>query len=296
MTRITTVTLLSLLVALAAGAQGVEFVDKPLDSVFTLAKEQGKMVFVDCYSTHCPPCVKMIREEFPKKELGDYINQNFIAAKYNLDNEPYKQLMKQWDVHAFPTFVFLSADGEVLYRMVGYREAGKFLAEARQGLADQRFGRLKKQYGQGDRSLPFLFDYLAELERMHLGKDCRTVAVDILCNSELQLAANRQGFDVFRRYVDSPYDEVFLNAWTDRSALTAAYGEEADKKLHEVWERQPAHFGIFDGRDFQGYDPEKMREYGEYMRRHGVEDYKQILQSYEDNYKMYLEMEKGAKP
>ena len=115
---------------LAAVAQGVTFVDKQLDEALAMAKKEGKMVFVDCYGTYCPPCKKMLVEEFPKKEMGDYLNAGFISVKYNLDKEPYKELAKRWEVSMYPTFVKYFDDELTDYYTQNVEKAKELLAEA----------------------------------------------------------------------------------------------------------------------------------------------------------------------
>lgn len=277
---------------LAAVAQGVTFVDKQLDEALALAKKEGKMVFVDCYGTYCPPCKKMLVEEFPKKEMGDYLNAGFISVKYNLDKEPYKELSKRWEVSMYPTFVFLSSDGELLYRMVGFREADKFIAEAKQGIADNTIGKLEKQYEGGDRSWDFMTSYLKELERMRMREDAHKIAMEILAAPTTDLAANAEAFDIFCRYVDNPYDDVFLRANSLRDKLVAVYGDKAAKKIDGLWLDYAGHFAIVEGSDFKGYDWDKVHEYQEFMRQHGVRNPEQVEKSLRESWEQYQEMMK----
>ncbi|MBP3756180.1 MAG: thioredoxin fold domain-containing protein [Prevotella sp.] len=277
---------------LVATAQGVVFVDKMLDEALALAKKEGKMVFVDCYGTYCPPCKKMLVEEFPKKEMGDYLNKGFISVKYNLDNEPYKKLSKQWEVSMYPTFVFLNSDGELLYRMVGFREADKFIAEAKKGIAENKIGKLVSQYKGGDRSWGFMTTYLKELERMRMREDAHKIAMEILAVPTTDLTTNAEAFDIFSRYVENPYDEVFLRANSQRDALVKAYGEKAAKKIDDVWMNYSGHFAIVDGADFKGYDWDKVHEYQEFMRQHGVRNPEQVEKSLRESWEQYQEMMK----
>lgn len=276
-------------------AQGVNFIDKSLDEALVQAKAEGKMVFVDCYGTNCPPCKKMLEEEFPKKEMGDYLNKGFISVKYNLDNEPYKELSKRWEVRMYPTFVFLSNDGELLYRMVGFREAEKFIDEAKKGISENNIGKLRKQYNEGNRSFTFMNTYLKELERMVMRDETSKIAKEILMAPTTDLLTNKDAFDIFCRYIDNPYDEIFLKANSQRDALVKVYGEEAAKKIDKVWMDYAGHFAIVDGMAFKGYDWKKVREYQMFMKKHGVKNPGEVEKSLRDSWKMYQEMMKQAK-
>lgn len=277
---------------LVATAQGVVFVDKMLDEALAMAKKEGKMVFVDCYGTYCPPCKKMLVEEFPKKEMGDYLNKGFISVKYNLDKEPYKKLSKQWEVSMYPTFVFLNSDGELLYRMVGFREADKFIAEAKKGIAENKIGKLVSQYKGGDRSWDFMATYLKELERMRMREDAHKIAMEILTAPTTDLAANAEAFDIFCRYVDNPYDDVFLRANSLCDKLVAVYGDKAAKKIDGLWLDYAGHFAIVEGSDFKGYDWDKVHEYQEFMRQHGVRNPEKVEKTLRESWEQYQEMMK----
>ena len=79
------VAMMGILPAMAQENVGVQFLDKPLGELLLQAKQENKLVFIDCYSTYCGPCKAMLRKEFPKKEMGDYLNADFVSAKMNLD-------------------------------------------------------------------------------------------------------------------------------------------------------------------------------------------------------------------
>ena len=71
-----------LLLALGAGAaQGqVKFETKSTDAVREMAIKSGKLVFIDLYASWCPPCRMMEREVFSRKDVGDFMQQRFVAA------------------------------------------------------------------------------------------------------------------------------------------------------------------------------------------------------------------------
>src|SRR5688572_25831264 len=45
------------------------------------AKRENKYIFVDCYTTWCAPCKKMDKDVFSNKDVGEFINEKFIAVK-----------------------------------------------------------------------------------------------------------------------------------------------------------------------------------------------------------------------
>ena len=53
--------------------------EKVLDIV---KANKGKLVFINFFATWCPPCRMMEREVFSRKDVGDFMQQRFVAAKY----------------------------------------------------------------------------------------------------------------------------------------------------------------------------------------------------------------------
>ena len=96
-----------LLLALGAGAaQGqVKFETKSTDAVREMAIKSGKLVFIDLYASWCPPCRMMEREVFSRKDVGDFMQQRFVAAKYDTDKPTGKELMKRYGSGAIPLYL-----------------------------------------------------------------------------------------------------------------------------------------------------------------------------------------------
>ncbi len=49
------------------------------------AKAENKFIFVDCYATWCGPCRLMDKNVFTNSEVANYLNNNFISVKVQMD-------------------------------------------------------------------------------------------------------------------------------------------------------------------------------------------------------------------
>ena len=110
-----------LMLALAAGAAQaqVKFETKSTDAVREMAVKTGKLVFIDLYATWCPPCRTMEREVFSRKDVGDFMEQHFVAAKYDVDKTTGKELLKRYGSGAIPLYLVFDTQGELLGRIQG---------------------------------------------------------------------------------------------------------------------------------------------------------------------------------
>ncbi len=133
------------------------------------AKAENKYIFVDAFTTWCGPCKVMAAKIFPQPEVGEYFNANFINLKVQLDttkqDNEYIQswytdahnLMVNYKVNVFPTYLFFSPDGEIVHREVGSSDAITFINKAKDALnPDKQYYALVRKYEAGNREPGFL--------------------------------------------------------------------------------------------------------------------------------------------
>ena len=87
--------------------------------VLEIAKTENKLVFVDFYTTWCLPCNLMDEDVFTDKELSKFLNDNFINYKVDAEKGNGANLSVLYQIIAYPTLLFLDAEGNVLTRKIG---------------------------------------------------------------------------------------------------------------------------------------------------------------------------------
>lgn len=92
-----------------------------------MAIRSGKLVFIDLYASWCPPCRMMEREVFSRKDVGDFMQQRFVAAKYDTDKPTGKELMKRYGSGAIPLYLVFDTQGELLGRIQGASAPKEFM-------------------------------------------------------------------------------------------------------------------------------------------------------------------------
>lgn len=133
------------------------------------ARETGKYLLVDCYTTWCGPCKYMAEHIFPTAEAGAFFNRNFINVKVQLDrtdkdNDEVRSwyadgeaIAKQYQVKSYPTFLIFTPTGELVHRIVGGGDVPGFIAQASRGLdPEKQYYTLLRRYEAGDRTAPLL--------------------------------------------------------------------------------------------------------------------------------------------
>ena len=101
---------------------GVYFQDLSYEDALAKAKQQGRKLFIDCYTTWCGPCKYMSETVFKQEKVGDFLNLNFICLKYDMEKGEGPELAKKFGVRAYPTFVIVNPDGTIRHKLVGCGE------------------------------------------------------------------------------------------------------------------------------------------------------------------------------
>lgn len=123
----------------AVAAQGqVRFETKSTDAVREMAQKQGKLVFIDLYASWCPPCRMMDKQVFSREDVGEFMQQHFVAAKYDTDKTTGKELMKRYGRGAIPLYLVFDTEGELLGRIQGAAAADEFIENLKTILARQQ--------------------------------------------------------------------------------------------------------------------------------------------------------------
>ena len=136
-------------------SQGINFEaeDMKWQDILAKAKKENKIVFVDAYTTWCGPCKWMAKNIFPNKEVGDVFNASFVNAKIDMEKGEGIEIAKKYEVRAYPTYIFVNGDGELVHRSLGSKPADKFIDDAKAAVdPDRQFFSLKKKFDNGDKS------------------------------------------------------------------------------------------------------------------------------------------------
>lgn len=124
-----------LLFLLLLGAVGAEaqarFMTRSTDGVRRQAVEQNKLVFIDLFATWCPPCQMMEREVFSRNDVGAFMEQHFVCAKYDIDKTTGRELLKRYGNRRVPLYLIFNTEGELLGRIRGATDPERFMAEVK---------------------------------------------------------------------------------------------------------------------------------------------------------------------
>ncbi|MCG2616042.1 thioredoxin family protein [Terrimonas sp. NA20] len=136
------------------------------------AKKQNKPIFLDVYTSWCAPCKQMDKFVFTVKEVGDKYNAAFINYKIDAEKGEGIQLAGQFNVKAYPTYLFLDSQGYPVHRVEGYFDSAPFVAQADRAISlvgtENPVSVYEKEFNEGNREAAFLRRYITKMTELKL--------------------------------------------------------------------------------------------------------------------------------
>lgn len=109
-------------------AQEISFRDgKKWKDVKAEAKKTGKLIFVDAYTSWCGPCRMLKSTTFKDPAAAAYFNQHFVNYSIDMEKGEGEDLAEEWKIRAYPTLMFINADGKIVSTSIGYVDSNKLL-------------------------------------------------------------------------------------------------------------------------------------------------------------------------
>ena len=154
----------ALLFSLLGFSQGIQFEHETWKEVLEKAKQTNKPIFVDVYTSWCGPCKKMSKNIFPLAEVGKVYNANFVCYQIDAEKGDGIEIAKKYEVKAFPTYLFIKADGKLFYNTLGAMEAKDFIVLSNKALTEMNDPKplaiWDKEYDENKSYPKFILDYM----------------------------------------------------------------------------------------------------------------------------------------
>ena len=237
--------LLVLVSATVAMAQ-TDFRHISFDEALKAAKTEGKLVFVDFYTTWCGPCKMMARDVFPQQKVGEYMNKKFVCVKFDAEKEEL-ELVKRCKVNAYPTFIVFNTDGEEIARLLGSNTVDGFLADIETKTDPEKAPeKIKARYEAGDRSAEVVKTYAAQIygemrvtrNSADLKKQLDEVIDSYYSSLDEAQRVKAENLFIYANYVDDVMDDKMQFLYANRGKVAAESRAEADTILNKKYENQ----------------------------------------------------------
>jgi len=221
------------------------------EQILAKAKVENKTIFIDCYTTWCGPCKEMENSVYSLEKVGNFFNDKFISVKAQMDtSKKDDDAVKKWyadahyirnryNVDAFPTFLFFTSDGKLLYRSTGVIGPDDFLALAANVLDPNKdYYKLLDHFKQGKRNLAEM-SYLARIGLL-LGDTATSqqVAEEYIVQLKNEALLTKENIQFLYDFTKSSKDKGFK--------LFYLYGDSINKIMgNDMYSQQFIHSIIY---------------------------------------------------
>ncbi|MEO1449855.1 MAG: thioredoxin family protein [Bacteroidota bacterium] len=228
---------LTLSLATSTQAAGIQFFEGNWAAALEKAKTERKLIFLDAYAEWCGPCKALVRNTFPREEVGAFYNENFINLRIDMEKGEGVQLAQTYKVAAYPTLLFINHLGEVVHKTAGYMPPKKLIAAGKQALSPEKnFALLELEIESGSKDPEVLFAYAKTLDEQ--GKDAANAARKYFATqTEKDLLSDRnwEAIETFTTDLDSREYQVLL---AKQKKFMKAHGiQPVANKLYHVLEQ-----------------------------------------------------------
>ncbi|MEO6239810.1 MAG: thioredoxin family protein [Bacteroidia bacterium] len=206
----------------AAAQTGIRFQKDSFSVLLAKAKQQNKLVFIDCYTSWCGPCKWMEKNVFPNDTVAGFYNTHFVCASFDMEKGEGVSLAKKYDVRCYPTYLFINGNGTLVHRqsstspVLQFVELGEFAL-----LPDKQYAAMENKYTAG-KITP------SELIRFMSMRQATCLAIEDQLEAYMKTQADStfiypQNWMVLRTYVQTPDCSMFRYLLSHRAAFETRY-------------------------------------------------------------------------
>jgi len=98
-----------------------------LESAQKIANNSDQNIMVFFTAEWCSPCRIMKHQVFADQEVKKVMDHKVVSLEIDIDNPTNQELVKQYNIGATPTTLFINPEGKVIDYAVGKVDKSKFL-------------------------------------------------------------------------------------------------------------------------------------------------------------------------
>lgn len=220
--------------------QGVDFRHISFAEALGQAKADGKMVFMDCYTSWCGPCKYMAEQVFTLEKAGAYFNPKYINIKVDMEKGEGKELAERYGVQAFPTFLLINAAGQVKGKVEGAGQLDEFISRLEKAQDEKSsVAYWDKLYESRKLDRKGKLEYLKILAEARLWEKVDALAGELLKGLSDKKKCSPDYWTIFNNQSLSPFQSPnFLYLVNHKATFEKNIGTEVvGKKVYNMYNR-----------------------------------------------------------
>lgn len=175
------------------------------------ARDEGKLIFVDCYSDKSESCKRLVSSVFTLKDVGDFFNEHFVNVRLDVEKDAEgKALASQWGVTSLPTLMFIDPEkGQIAGKLVGAGDGAWLVNGAKMALdPDKRLDAMAARYNAGERDPVFLKEFVQGLASAGMNAEVQQVVKGWLEGLTLDQLATPKVWQMIMQFENDPLSKT----------------------------------------------------------------------------------------
>lgn len=258
--------------------RSIRFEEGSFADALKLADEQGKCLFMDCYTSWCGPCKLLAKNVFTQDSVADFFNTHFINFSMDMEQGEGPLYMKKYQIEVYPTLLLLNARGEEMYRSVGGCTAAELISRFREAMnPENTLPVMTKKFAEGARNTDFVSRYFQLLKKGQRLEELEKVTVAYFREMSIRQISREPYWNLYHEYVsiDNPVYRLLVDSVKTWKALKGR--ELIEEKLAKEYDA-----AIMGRIPNVGHTEAQVKRYEEEVEKIGFQDTVQLfyLRSY----------------
>ncbi len=204
--------------------------------VIAKAKEENKLLFIDCNAEWCNPCKALVKDVFSRNAVADFYNENFVSVSYDIEKDKSPEFFDMPKISSIPLLLFVNPITlKIVHGFQGGTDESGMLNLGQKALdGEWNLAGMRERYQAGERGEALLIPYLGLLKSLYYG-EYREVLAGYFKDMTVERLAILENWNLFEKEGNDVLMPVFQLAWYGQEQIAQKIGVERVKsKLEEV--------------------------------------------------------------